>query len=249
MIVRNLAKTILGFTKTNSPILTTVVGASGVVVVAILSSRAGARSALQIRDAWGGGEATAKDKVAETWKNYIPVVAVTAVTVGAIVTGHRVNASRTAAATAAFALSERAFDEYRTRIVEKLGATEERAIRNEVRETEKKREEFTPVMIMDGATVTCLDFYSGRYFASDMQTIRAAVNDVNSIIWQQMYCSLSEFYDCLGLPHTANSDYVGWNTDHALDVSYGTALTPDDKPCLVINFTLHPKPQFADFGN
>lgn len=240
--------TVTKLVKVNSPILTTVVGASGVVAVAVLAARAGAKSRLEIDSAWGGGQPTAKQQVQETWRNFIPTAVVASVTVGAIVTGHRINASRTAAATAAFALSERAFDEYRTRIVEKLGASEERTIRNEVREQEAKREAHTPVLIMNSQKVTVLDTYSGRYFPSDMQTIRSAVNDVNSVIWQQMYCSLSEFYEALELPPTASSDHVGWNNDHPLDIAYGTCLAPDDTPCLMITFTLNPKPNYADFG-
>ena len=255
MNVGNLVKTVTSFTRTNSPILTTVVGASGVVAVAVLAAKAGAKAqknigfvqSVNIKN--GHPPFTAKQYVASTWRYYIPTAAAASITIGAIVTGHRVNASRTAAATAAFAVSERAFDEYRRRIVERLGVDDERKIRNEVRETEKKREEHSPVMVFGGGTVTCLDMFSGRYFACDMNTLRKAENEVNSIVWQQMYCSLSEFYDFVGLPKTGNSDYVGWNTDHSLELSYGTTLAPDDTPCLTFNFVLNPKPQFADFGN
>ena len=55
-----------------------------------------------------------------------------------------------------------------------------------------------------------------------------------------MYASLTDFYDEIGLPETAVSGYVGWNTDELLEVTYSSILSDDGKPVLAIDFRADP---------
>lgn len=250
MQINNPLPSILSFAKTNSPILTAVVGVSGATLAVVLAAKAGYKAGRQ-DEAWmwehhRGEDAvilTSKDLVRSHWKKFIPTASTLSVTIGAIVAGHRINASRTAAVTAAYSLSERAFGEYRARVVEKLGVNDEQAIQEELKAAEKSREEFQTtkgVMIIGDGAVTCMDAHSGRYFANTMQGIRRAQNDINEKIYDQMYASLSDYYDLVGLDPIKNSDDVGWNTDKPFRIKFGAGLTPEDKPCLVVNFLNDP---------
>jgi hypothetical protein len=248
MQISNPVPSILSFARTNSPILTAVVGVSGATLAVVLAAKAGYEAGRK-DEAWmwehHRGEdypkLTGKELVQSHWKKFIPTASTLSVTIGAIVAGHRINASRTAAVTAAYSLSEQAFGEYRARVVEKLGAKEEIELRKELKQDQEKRDQhrLQTLYIAEG-DVTCMDAHSGRYFASTLQKIRTAQNDITEQIYDQMYATLSDFYDLIGLAPTSNSDDVGWNTDKPLRIKFGSGLTPEDKPCLVVNFINEP---------
>lgn len=69
------------------------------------------------------------------------------------------------------------------------------------------------VIIAGSGKQLCYDGISGRYFESDIQTIRAAVNTINETMVYEMYASLGDFYNEMGLPPTTLSDELGWNLD------------------------------------
>ena len=57
------------------------------------------------------------------------------------------------------------------------------------------------------------------------------------------YISLSEFYDEIGLKHTANSDELGWNIgrDGQLDIRFPATTTDEGKPCLMLEYRVEPR--------
>ena len=59
------------------------------------------------------------------------------------------------------------------------------------------------------------------------------------------YASLNDFYDEIGLEPTSQGDDLGWNLDELMDVSFGAGLTKDDKPCIVLNYSVAPKYNYA----
>ena len=86
---------------------------------------------------------------------------------------------------------------------------------------------------------------SGRYFKSDIETIKKAVNELNRRMLLDMYISLSEFYDEIGLEHIALSDELGWNIDDGLmEIDFSSQLADDGTPCVVIDYHLAPKYDF-----
>ena len=103
------------------------------------------------------------------------------------------------------------------------------------------------VIVLNG-DVLCYDAYAGRYFRSDVEKIRKAQNDINEQILHSNYASLSDLYQLIGLESTAVSEEVGWNTDKMLEIKFTTALTDDNKPCLVINFEVSPARQYFRFS-
>lgn len=192
---------------------------------------------------------TTREKVRLVWPEYIPAAGTLALSVTCIVAANRVGSRRTAAVTAAYAISEKAFSDYRDRVVEKLGDKKEREARDEVaqqRVTEKSPS--SQVVIIGSGDVLCYDAFSGRYFMSTMETIKKAQNDTNYSILNDGFASLTEFYDKLGLDKTSHSDNLGWNTDKMLDTFISTVLSDDGRPCISIDFmSCPPQPNFYKF--
>jgi len=189
-----------------------------------------------------------KDKVRLAWKFYIPPAISATLTVAAIITANRVGSRRAAALAAAFTVTERAFEEYRTKIVERLGEKKEESFRAEIaqeRVTSRPPEDRS-IIVTGNGSVLFMDGYSGRYFLSTVEEIRTAENDINHRVIHDNYASLTDFYELIGLPSTSVSDEVGWNLDKLLDIRLSGSLTPaNNKPCIYMEFTVLPIRDFS----
>lgn len=138
--------------------------------------------------------------VKATWKCYIPAVISGAASIACLLGSHSVNAKRNAALATAYKLSETALNEYREKVVEEIGEEKEKVIRDKV---SQKHLDETPVsknevIITGTGKQLCYDGISGRYFESDIQTIRAAVNKINETMVYEMYAALNDFYNEIG---------------------------------------------------
>ena len=61
-----------------------------------------------------------------------------------------------------------------------------------------------------------VDRRTGRPFKSSIQKIDDAINELNNILNNDHTATVSDLYDLLGLEHTDDSDYLGWNRDRGL---------------------------------
>jgi uncharacterized protein DUF6353 len=233
----------------NSPAILTAIGAAGALTTAYLTGRASIKAGalyaiddLQRRHN-DEPEMEWKEFVKEYWRLYIPSAISAGLTVAAIISANRIGTRRTAALATAFAISEKAFDEYRNKVVEKLGDKKEELIRAEVAQERVNRKPPVDreVIVTGNGSVLCQDALTGRYFLCDLETIRKAENDINWRVLHDNYASLSDFYELVGLPPTSMSDEVGWNVDKLLEIKVSGTLTEGgNKPCMYIEFTIAP---------
>lgn len=193
---------------------------------------------------------TIADTVKTTWKCYIPAAVTGVTSIACLVGASSVNARRNAALATAYNISKMALTEYKDAVVETVGEKKEQAVRDVVakKKVEKDPVQNTEVIITDKGTTLCYDGVFGRYFRSDIDTIKRAINSINRDIISDMYVSLNEFYDEIGLEHVDIGDELGWNIDDGqIDVYYSSQLAADGTPCLVITFNVAPKYNFYKF--
>lgn len=248
MTLTNLLSKFQKFTVDNSPTILTGVAAVGVVTTAYLTGRASFRAAQIIQDEEFQLSKERSNEILDNraklelvWTMYLPAVGVGAVTIAAIIGSNRIGARRAAAVAAAYSITEKAFSDYRDKVVEKFGKTKETQVRDEVAQDAVKE---NPVVerevIITGGEVLCYDGFTGRYFKSDMETLKKAQNDLNYRILNDYYASLTDFYNLIGLPSTSYSDEVGWNCDELMELEFSTVLSEDERPCIAINFRVIP---------
>jgi hypothetical protein len=232
----------------NSPTILTVIGATGTLVTAYLTGKATFKAAELIREVESragtaeDGWPVIKERGKLVWKLYIPAASTAFFTVGAIVCANRIGMRRAAALAAAVSISERAFEEYREKIAQKLGKAKEQAARDEIAQDRVTNNPvgLREVILTSGGSVLCYDAYTGRYFLSDVESLKKAQNDLNYRILHDYYASLSDFYDLIGLPPTSMSGEVGWNSDKMLELEFSTVLSEDNRPCIVIDLKVVP---------
>jgi hypothetical protein len=248
MNIMQIAKRAGKLASDNSPALLTALGVTGAVTAAYLTGKATFKAAEIIAASEAKPEGDDGDyslepmeKVELTWKLFVPAVGTLAITVAAIIAANHISTRRVAAFASAYNLSEKAFEEYKKKVIEKVGVKKEQAVRDAV--AQDRVNEYVaangPVYVVSGR-VLCMDLHSGRTFNSDMESIKAAVNETNAQVISDNYASLSDLYDRIGLTKTAESDNIGWNTDELLAVEYSTALTEDNQPCITIGFRAKP---------
>lgn len=188
---------------------------------------------------------TKKDVVKAAWKCYVPAAAVGVLSSLCLIGASSVHLRRNAALMTAYTLSESAMKEYQGKVIEQVGEKKEREIRDAVAKDDlQKHAVVNQTIIHTGKGNTkCLDSLSGRFFMSDRNLIDRAVNDLNRRMRSDMYISLNEFYEEIGLDPIEIGEMVGWNIDRGniqLDISYHPDPI-DGEPCLVIKYTLAPE--------
>jgi hypothetical protein len=187
------------------------------------------------------------EKVKVAWRPYIPAITTCAFSVACLIGASSVNSKRNAALATAYKLSEKAFAEYKEKVVETLGEKKEKLVQEKVHQERIEKEPVTnsSVIITGKGKTLCYEYYSGRYFESDIEEIRKAVNTINRRMYYDVHVSLSEFYDELDLEHTAISDTVGWNLDTGfVEINFSSHIADDGRPCIVVNYDTPPRYDF-----
>lgn len=247
MTFRKYIKVSEKFITDNSPAILTAAGVVGTVSTAYFAGTASFKAAKIIHEeqkhrvsVYGETlEIDAKDFVKLTWKLYIPTVTTGAASVACIVGANRIGTRRAAAMAAAYTISDKAFNEYKEKVVEKLGANKEQKIHDEIQE-ERVQNQPSSVVITGDANVLCFETFSGRYFESTMEDLKWAQNALNHKIINDYYASLSDFYNTIGLPNTSYSEEVGWNADQLLELQFSTVMSENQKPCIAVSFQVSP---------
>lgn len=138
---------------------------------------------------------------------------------------------------AAYTISETALKEYQEKVIEVVGKKKEQEIRDAVAKEKIAQNPVSnkEVIITGKGESLCYDPLSGRYFNSDIETVRRVVNDLNRDMRDSMSISLNEFYDAIEIPHTDLGDFLGWNIEKGyIDLDFSTQLSEDGRPCLVL---------------
>jgi hypothetical protein len=257
------AKFLLG---DNSSAILTSFGVAGTVTTAYLTGRATFKAARIIEQEQelrksrmnnDGGhdiaargvlnhELTTGTKIKLVWPLYIPPVGAGATTIACIVAANKISSRKIAALAVASGISERALQEYKEKVIEKLGDRQDRQIRDEIAQDRVKNNPANSREIIFAGTgeVLCFDMSSGRYFQSTVEEIKKAENRINYELIHFMSASLSMFYEEIGLAPTSYSDSVGWNSNHHLEVVFSTVMSADNRPCIAIDFSKQPIPNY-----
>lgn len=252
--------------KKRSPEILTGLGIAGMITTTVLAVKATPKAleliegekCKQNRELLDEAEKNGQDNCAQinklkpvevvkvAWKPYIPAVLLGTASVACLIGANSVHARRHAALYSAYKLSETAYTEYKDKVVETIGEKKEKKVRDEIAKdkVEKNPASKTEIFMTGKGESLFYDPLSGRYFMSDMESIRKIVNDLNYAMGYgtEMYVSLSQLYDELGLKHTGVSDDIGWNiSDGLIEPEFSTQMSDDGRPCIVMDFLVTPQ--------
>lgn len=250
-LVRRLRKNL----KDNSPAILTGVGIAGCITTGALAGRAGYKAGYDMAkyDAYATHDSSvgfevdddrksrAKLVAKRTWKLYLPSAVTGVGTIASIAAVNRIGTNRATVLAAAYTIADKAFVDYQNKVVETIGEKKESAIQDAVAQDRVTATgDRSSLIVVENSDILCYDKYTDRLFNSSMEKLKKAQNDTNYEILHNMYVSLSEFYERVGLPKTQLSDEIGWSSDNLLELNFTSCLTPDGRTALAYDFHVEP---------
>jgi hypothetical protein len=255
MTVATIAKNVFKTLDNNTPLILTGVAVAGVLSTTVLAVKATPEALREVdkqrlRAGYNVDEGITKlEWIKWSWQSYIPAMGMGAVTIACIIGAQSVNSKRQAFLISGYTLSETAFREYREKAVEALGKPKEQKLRDEIAaEKVAANPPSNQVFITGTGQVLCYDTLSGRYFKSDMETLRRAQNDINQMCINDSYASQNDFHRMVGLPINGYGEEFGWSTDVMLDLQFSAILSEDNQPCIAIEYRMSPIRGYNTFG-
>lgn len=245
--LKSLIDTSRVFVDKHSPEILTSVGITGMITSTLLAVSATPKALNLIaekKDELDTDELTKREIVQACWKCYITSVITSGASIACLVGASKINSKRNIMLATAYNLTERTLSEYRNKVVEVIGDKKEGEIREAI---SKDRVDNNPVnekeiYLMGSGDSLCYDNISGRYFKSDMNKMQRAENTLNRRLMNEVYVSLNEFYDLLGLPPTQIGETLGWKYEGDLvELRFDAILSEKGEPCIVIDYTSDPK--------
>lgn len=258
-----VTKNIGGFLKDNSPTILTGMSVAGLISTVGLAIKATPK-AFAIKnsyqeDIWNvqdqiengdiseesGKKEIRDDKIhlaLDICKIYAPAAVSGVVTIACIVGAHSISMKRNAALAALYSISEKSLKEYKDKTKEIVGNSKAEKIEDELIKDKLSKNPLGKEYVIetgDGDTL-CYDVYSGRYFKSDIEKIKQAINEFNQAMLYENSMSLNDFYGMLNLKHVRLGDNIGWTVDKFLEPSFRSSLASDMTPVLVLDYAVEP---------
>lgn len=257
-----------------SPEILTGLGIAGMITTVVLAVKATPKAldlideevekqnSKRSQEAYDSGQSTAnqinKLKPVETvkvaWKPYIPALLLGSASVGCLIGANTVSARRHAALYSAYELSKTAYNELNEKVTEVVGEKKVTEIKQKLAEDKVNKvspegaiEKKSNVVIAGDGDTWFIDAMSNQPFLSSKNKLDAAANELNRKMRSDMYVSLSQFYDEVGIEHTGTSDYIGWRIDKEyIDVVTSDAIVKDGKVYVVMDFLTRPEYGYDD---
>ena len=244
----------------HSPEILTGIGIAGMLSTTVLAVRATPKALVLIEEKkrekkfavikdGGDPDLTKFEIVKAAWKPYIPAVITGAASIACLVGASSVNARRNAALAAAYALSETTLADYKEKVVETIGEKKAQEVKDAIAKDKIENDPVTrkEIITTDKGETLCYDALSGRYFKSDIEYIRRAVNNLNERLLFDTHISLNEYYNEIGLEEIfPMGENLGWTVDPdsankgLIELDFSSQLA-EGTPCLVVGFSNAPR--------
>lgn len=251
--MKNTINAFGGHVRKNGPVILGGMAITTGAAATVMGFRAGIRASY-ILDAYGREEGyvslsetisatDTKTLLKLTGPEIVPVAVLSAMSIASVVGALYLQNRRNAALAGLYALTETSFREYRNKVTEQIGAKKEQKVVDSIRDDIMVKQPVNSDLVTrtgKGSTL-CYDELSGRYFESDIESIRSAVNDANeSMMGGANFLTLNELYSLLGLKGIELGRDLGWNVDNIIKLDMGSHIASNGQPCLVISFENSP---------
>jgi hypothetical protein len=176
-----------------------------------------------------------KEKIALYAKAYGPSIAMGTLTISMMVGGYKTSLDRTSAAIAMYQFVKGSLDDHKAQVLTTIGDKKSKMVEGD--NSEKRMRRYPIPEQIDGVgSVLCFDDMSGRFFYSDMETLRKAQNDFNeSLLNGENMRTLNDFYYDLNIKPIKLGENIGWEVGKQLvSLEFDSKLTSTGKPCLIV---------------
>lgn len=205
----NLMKSASQFLKKNGGTILAIGASIGVVLTAIETGKATIKAEKLIEMNSAEPEYTAKEKVKDCWKFYLPATVLGAGTIACIFGSNALNKKQIASLTAAYMALGKTYQEYRRQVAEHAGAEQEQEI---LKDAHTDDEDFAKMKSEE--KLLCYEPISKRYFHATEAELLTAFYEVNHDFTINGYTALNELYGYLNLDFVPELNDRGWSIDY-----------------------------------
>ena len=247
--IKEVTKQVGIFVTKNSSTILTGIGVGGFISTVVMAVNATPKALQLIDEAYEGRESTSElsklEVVKVTWKCYLPTAITAALSISCIIGANSINLKRNAALASVYSVAKKSLDTYQAKVIETIGEKKNKEIREEIVKDTLER---TPVnekqvIITGKGDMLCFDECSGRYFKGNIEDIRKAENKLNKDLICDMWVSLNDLYDELGLDTVKIGDDIGWTIDNNVQFDFTSKIADNGEPCIVVGFWVDPAPK------
>ena len=231
-----------------SPNILTAFSITGLVTTSILTGKAAVIANEMIheeayRRKCRVEEIEFQEKVKMTAPIFAPSIVAGVLTISCILGANSIHARRNAALAGVYSVATEALKEYQEKVVATIGKKKEERIRDEIAQDTLDRNPLGERgVVINNGDALFYDKLSGRYFKSTVEKVRKAMNDFNFELMTEMFKSVNEWYDMIGLPDVDMGAQQGWELEHGyLDIQFSTMLADNNEPCIVLTYSANPR--------
>lgn len=258
-----VAKNVRKFVMSNSPTILTGLGVAGVVTTTVMGIQATPKAMEIIKEAkqqrfikavanqdeeYDLNEKLTKQEIIKlTWKCYVPTTLMALLSIGCIIGSNKINLRRNAALASMYSISEAALKEFQNKVVEQVGPEKLKEIKDEISKDAVKNHPVNDEEIINtgNGDTLCYDALCGRYFKSDIEFIKRAINEIGATMLRNDEVTLNEVYYAMDLKETELGEYLSFHIDDGLlEGDFSSALTDTNVPCLVMSFKTRPRYEY-----
>lgn len=249
MSIKNIIMKAGNFLQKNSPYILTGLGCAGVVSTAVMTGKAAVKAHDRIKQEREELEKKYecetidpdfKTKAKLTWKYFIPPAIMGCSSVACIIGAQSVNTRRHAALASLYTLSEQTLKDYRENVVELVGKNKEEKAYEKVQQDRlisDPPKDGSIILTGKGKTLF-QDSYSGRFFKSDIETLRRIENELNHNIVHQLWVSVNDLYYLIGLEGIKLGEDIGWDPDQLIEFKFIPTIYKDEEVCIILDYEI-----------
>jgi len=237
------------FTGRHSPLILVITAAAGAVSSCVMAVKATTKAeqllaerkdeiAYQEEVSPDQVELTPREIVKTVWKLYLAPAICLTLSIACMFLSLKISTGRNLALAGLYSSSQEALRRYEDKVIEAVGEKGNEAIRNRVIEQKLVDHPVPPNMVPGKDEYLCYDDYSDRYWMGNLNNIMEAKNRVNELLEHNMYISLNDFYEMIGLPIAGCGRDAGWTVDERMDLTWTTKRATNGYPCVVIFYDL-----------
>lgn len=200
-----------------------------------------------------GEKLTVKETIKVAWKPYIPALGLTLASTTCLIAADRVSVRTIAAVTAECAIKKADLDTYKKAVAkiippEKKEELNKQVIKEKMDKVPVPEKKEVPETV-NPTVNTFFDPYGGRYFESNIETLRRKALELAEWIKREDYATVDTFFqDLMGLPVSAAETNIGWNINR-IDIRDFNIKTypfelPDGRYITAVDFSQEPKEDY-----
>lgn len=233
------------FMQKNSPVILSIMGATGVIITSGLTIKATIKANNLYNSFNNKDELSKKDIIRLFWKEYIPAGISASTTIICIFGANYINQKIKTSLISAYYLLQNSYTDYKNTVKE-LYENSDDEIKRKMCENKYNKNE---IVLVNESTQLFFDYESCCFFESTMDEVLKSESEFLETLSNNGWVSVNEWENMLGNDPVTNGDILGWYSNDynsvygypEVNVIYTPNVMSNGLECVIISFSMDPE--------